>query len=62
MLNYINKCVYLPKMAPLKQGSLDVLGIRGVWGGVCCKGRMIREWVVWPMNGGSKAELFELEG
>ena len=34
MLNYLNKCVYLPKIVPLELGSRDVLVIRGVHGGV----------------------------
>ena len=28
MLNYMNKCVHLPKMVPLKSGCK---GVRGVW-------------------------------
>ena len=34
MLNYINKYVYLPKIAPLNWGIRGVMGIRGVQVGV----------------------------
>ena len=36
MLNYINECVCLLKMAPLKWGFRGVLGIKGEQGGVWC--------------------------
>ena len=39
--------MYLPKMAPLKQGSRGVLGIRGVWGGV----KKNRGVIVAPQHG-----------
>ena len=47
MLNYINKYVYLPKMAPLKQGNRGFMGIRGVWGGVIYD----RDVVIAPPHG-----------
>ena len=42
MLNYMNQNVYLPKMAPLKQGCRRVWGLWGVWGG----------WEVFGVNRG----------
>ena len=39
MLNYLNICVYFPKMAPLNWGNRVVWGVWGIWGvsgGVWC--------------------------
>ena len=54
MLNYMNKYVYLPKMVPLKQGSRDFMGIRGVWGGV----RYDRDVVMAPPNEALTKKMF----
>ena len=76
MLNYLNKCVYLPKMVPLKhwcRGGWDVWGIRGVQRGVWYdrgENEGSPAWEFLPMKlcmpptvivGGGKAGLFKLE-